>query len=231
MKRFALFLLLFLWMFAPQTVSAQAGDSSPSPSAAETGESARSTPQPELAAIGINYPASNETVKGRLPITGTITLPGIRLWELSFAYAGNTTESWFLLRSDSAALSGELAEWDTTTLSDGDYALRLRVYFSDSYQDVLVTPIRIRNYRFDTATPTASPSATGTLLPTATTTPPEPTITPSPSPRPSPIPLPPNPLTLSNTDVFNALLRGAGYAGLFFAVFGGLLYWQHSRQK
>lgn len=229
MRRFLLFLALFLWMFLPVNVSAQEGDTSPTP--AETSENERSTPQPVLPSIGINYPAANETVKGLIPITGTVSLSGFSLWELSFSFSENTTGTWFLLQSGSEPISGELTVWDTTSLTDGDYALRLRVYLSDGYQDVLVAPVRVRNYKLDTATPTVSPSATGTLLPTATATPLAPTPTLSPTPRPRPSQLPPNPATLNNTQIFNAIMRGAGYAVLFFAFFGSLLYWQYSKSK
>ncbi|MBK8419669.1 MAG: hypothetical protein IPL17_12695 [Anaerolineales bacterium] len=51
--------------------------------------------------------------------------------------------------------------WDTTLLTDGDYTLRLRVYFQDgASQDILIQDLKLRN---DVPLPTETPTATATL--------------------------------------------------------------------
>ena len=106
-------------------------------------------------------------VRGVVPISGSLTLPGFSSWELAFAPLDNPTDTWFLLKSGSELNSGELYLWDTSLLTDGDYSLRLRAAFPDAYREVLVSPIQVRNYSTDTATrsPTISPTSTAGATP------------------------------------------------------------------
>jgi hypothetical protein len=228
MRRLLPVLLILVWMSLPMAASAQEGDSTPTPGPGATGQAELSTPQPGSPAIGIAYPAPGDSLEGLVEISGLITLPGFNLWQLSFAYADNPTDTWFLLASGgSEPLSGPLHYWDTTALTDGDYSLRLRVFFADAYRDVLVTPVQIRNYSQDTPTP--SPTAAETDLPasSATPTPPTATSTATRTPRLTPTPLPTNPVILENEEIYAALLQGTGYTGVAFLLFGILLYIGH----
>ena len=229
MRRLLLALFLLLWMSLPVDVSAQEGDSTPTPTPTETGQAEQSTPTPGSASIGITSPLPGETLAGSIPISGLITQPGFSLWELSFSFVENPTDNWFLLASGTQTLEGQIANWDTTPLTDGDYALRLRIYFSDAYRDVLVTPVRVRNYSVDTPSPTPTQTATlaGPSLPNATPRPTE-TATITRTPRSTPTALPPNPAILTNKEIAASLLRGAGYTALSFAIFG-LLVWLKTR--
>ena len=62
-----------------------------------------------------------------------------------------------------------LATWDTTSITDGDYILRLRVFFQDgSSQDVIVS-VTVRNEAVPTATPlppTPTAENVAVLIPT-----------------------------------------------------------------
>lgn len=227
MRRLLPVLLLLVWMFLPAAASAQEGDSTPTPESAATGETELSTSQPGLPSIGIAYPSQGETLTGIVPITGDITQPGFNLWQLSFAYVDNPTDTWFLLASGSQSISGQLHTWDTTPLSDGDYSLRLRVYFSDAYRDVLISPVSVRNYSQNTPTPTATSTETASPSPSATQGLPTATSTVTATPRLTPTPLPPNPASLNNDEIFKALLRGTGYTGAAFILFGILFYIGH----
>ncbi|PKN92717.1 MAG: hypothetical protein CVU44_13745 [Chloroflexi bacterium HGW-Chloroflexi-6] len=221
MRRLILFLVFFLWMVIPGSVSAQDADSTPSPTATAAGEADPLTPQPAPAAIGITFPQAGEIVKGSVPISGLITQPGFSAWELAFSPIDNPTGTWFLLATGSETLEGQIYTWDTTSLTDGDYALRLRVRYSDAYREALVAPVRIRNYSVENS-PTPSPTDPPTDTPTATarSTLLIPTSTATSTPRPTPRSLPPNPATLENGEIFASLLQGAGYVGLAFLLFG-----------
>ncbi|MFO7586285.1 MAG: hypothetical protein R6W69_16275 [Anaerolineales bacterium] len=213
--------LLFLWMSPPGFVSAQESDSTPSPSA--TNQEERTTPDPAYPALAILYPTDGETLQGSLPINIAVNQPGINAWELSFAFIENPTDTWFSLARGSGPFEGEILRWDTTPLTDGDYVLRLRATFSDAYRDVLVTPLKIRNYSADTPTPAPDTTATRTPGPLAS-----PTQLPTPAntttPRQTPTPLPPNPVILNNEDIAESALRGAGYSLILFIAIG-LLAW------
>ena len=172
-------------------------------------------PQPVLAQEGadlaISSPEADQIVQGLVIVSGTVTVLGFSSYELSFAYKDDPTETWFTLQNSSLPVfEGELGAWDTTTLTDGDYSLRLRVFLLDgSAQETIVTDLRVRNYTAvptSTFTPTATPFAE-IVAPTAQLIAPLPaTATPS---HPTPTPFPPNPAGLTVSSISEALGRGA----------------------
>lgn len=136
----------------------------------------------------ITSPAQNETVAGVVNITGTAAHPQFVRYELAFAYDPNPTDTWFELQppSETQITDSLLAAWDTTTIADGTYMIRLRVYSSDSAtpQETIIRGIKIQN----TAPPTAIPVPTQEA-PTPTATAILPTATPAPTTAPSSFPI------------------------------------------
>jgi len=173
----------------------------------------------------ISSPVDGQIVQGSVVVSGTVSALGFSSYELSFAYADDQTQTWFVLASSSQPVfEGELGIWDTTTLTDGDYTLRLRVFMLDgSVQEKMVSSLRVRNY---TAVPTSTFTPTATAIvqfapPTAQLIAPAPaTVTPS---LPTPTPLPPNPASLQEASISSALGRGAILALLLFVGVGLLL--------
>jgi hypothetical protein len=186
-------------------------------------------PQPVLAQdenqATISYPIEAQIVQGVVKISGSVTVLGFSSYDLSFAYEGDPTQTWFEFYSSSLPVfEGELGTWDTTTLTDGDYSLRLQVFLLDgTVQDATVTGVRVRNYTpipTSTSTPTSTP-VVQFAPPTAQLIAPAPaTVTPA---LPTPTLLPPNPASLAEASISNALGRGAALALLLFFVFGLLL--------
>jgi hypothetical protein len=173
----------------------------------------------------ISSPLEGQIVQGLVLVSGTVSALGFSSYELSFAYADDPTQTWFVLTSSSEPVfEGELGAWDTTTLTDGDYSLRLQVFMLDgSVREMIVTGLRVRNY---TAVPTSTFTPTATAIvqfapPTAQLIAPAPaTTTPS---LPTPTPLPPNPASLQEASLSWALGRGAALALLLFMGLGLLL--------
>ena len=200
MKR--LFLIFLLLAFSPHQVHAQE--------------------EPQLA---ITSPQESQVVQGQVVISGSVTVLGFSSYELAFAYADDSTQTWFNLESSSLPIfEGQLGTWDTSTLTDGDYDLRLRVFLLDgTVRETTVTGLRVRNY---TPVPTATPTVTPTTIarfapPTAQLVAPAPaTVTPS---LPTPTALPPNPASLTEISISGALGRGAALALLLFLGFGLIL--------
>lgn len=172
-------------------------------------------PQPE---ISILSPQPGQAIRGSVPILVDTATQGFISAELAFGYENDRTETWFLInQSSESTLDGVMTEWDTTTLTDGVYTLRLVANLDNGDQfSSFVSSLRVRNYSpIETDTPTPSP----TSAPMAT---PSPTITPSPTPTqisPTPIPLPANPLQVTQQDIWLNLLRGAagGFAVIILA--------------
>jgi hypothetical protein len=154
------------------------------------------------------FPAQGEVLQGEITIRGTSYLPGFISYELDFAYSGDLTGTWFLIKTSNQPVDeNALATWDTTTITDGDYILRLRVFLADgSSQDVMVTYLRVRNYTV-IETPTPVPTS---VLSTST-----PTVTLVPMSYPTPTILPPNPAILTQNEIsLSMIYGGAGAVGL-----------------
>ncbi|MEW5939982.1 MAG: hypothetical protein AB1750_09995 [Chloroflexota bacterium] len=170
----------------------------------------------------ISAPVSGQVLRGVVEIRGTTAVDGFFSAELSFAYASDSTQTWFLISSLDLPISdGLLASWDTNLVTDGDYDLRLRVTLADgTILEALVTNLRIRNLvPTETATlpPTLTPVPFDTLEPTY-----PPTFTPVPTVtrRPSPTPLPPNPAAVTQPEIASSLARGLIAAFIAFLVIG-----------
>lgn len=201
MHRACIFLLLFLLAF-PYPVNAQ-----------------------EEAPLAISSPSEGEIIQGLVIISGSVSVLGFSSYELSFSYENDPTQTWFVLATGSQpVIGGELGAWDTTTLTDGDYRLRLQVSLLDgSVRETVVSGLRLRNY---TAVPTSTPTSTATAIvqfaaPTAQIIAPAPAT--ATSSLPTPTPLPPNPASLQSASISGALGRGAVLALLLFLGFGLLL--------
>ena len=78
------------------------------------------------------HPKQGDVLQGVVTIRGSSNETGFLSAEVDFAYAGDTTGTWFLIATGSQPVdSNILASWDTTTITDGNYNLRLRVTLTD----------------------------------------------------------------------------------------------------
>jgi hypothetical protein len=191
--------LLALALFIPVGVSAQAGTT-----------------------IRITAPASGDVLQELVNITGTSAVDGFFASELSFAYASDSTSTWFLIYStDQPVTEGLLAAWDTNLVTDGDYNLRLRVALQDgSLLETLVTGLRVRNQ-----TPTLAPTSTPEfdLPPAASPLHPTPMPAPTSTRLPTPTALPSNPASLGESQIYAFLVRAILVTLLIFLVVALLL--------
>jgi hypothetical protein len=161
--------------------------------------------------VSIETPSAGEALQGIVAITGSTAVEGFGYAELAFAYAGDSTGTWFLIATLTSPVEADtLASWDTTAITDGNYMLRLRVYLADdSTRDAVVTRLRVRNYTA-IETPTPAPTA---KQPTSI-----PSITPTSTPFPTPTPLPTNEAILTRSDVSVSVGLGGIVAVLLLAL-------------
>jgi hypothetical protein len=166
----------------------------------------------------ITFPVAGQTLRGAVNVTGTSAVDGFFSAEVAFAYASDPSGTWFLIQaSEQPVTEGLLAVWDTTSITDGEYNLRLRVTLQDGTQlETIVTGLSVRNYTPDTPTPSSTPAPTESLAPATLT----PVATETPRPLPTPTPLPPNPAALNTPAIYASLGRGALIILLLFLVFG-----------
>ena len=172
----------------------------------------------------ITSPSAGQVLQGQVAITGATDISGFASAEVAFAYASDTTDTWFTIWSGTQSVfNGVIATWDTTTISDGDYILRLRVNLQDETTQDLTVAVQVRNYTAQaTPTPTMIPTAQPVLqIPTPilvadTPTSAMPAIS-------TPTSLPPNPVEVTQNQIYANFQRGALIIAGIFVFFGILL--------
>lgn len=170
------------------------------------------------AAAAINSPLAGEALQGQVLITGTAAGEGFQRYEVSFAYQNSLTDTWFLIhQSDQPLTDGLLATWDTSTITDGKYRLRLAVFYADGrIETALLVNMRVRNY---------STIETSTPRPPATAEPGAATMTPAPAGDyipggATPTVLPGNPAAVNTDRLVNGLMWGGLIALGLFIILG-----------
>jgi hypothetical protein len=169
--------------------------------------------------LAISSPVPGDVLRGEVTITGSTAVPNFSFAQLDFKYASVSGDAWFPLQTYSQpALNSPLFLWNTASITDGEYILRLRVTLTDGTSQEVTVPITIQNDAL-VSTPTPLPSATpdfsiGVQIPTPFLLAASPT--PTEIPRPTPMALPANPAALTHADIYASLTRGAlVIAGLF----------------
>lgn len=162
--------------------------------------------------VAITSPAAGEVLRGEITIIGSTDIPNFFSAQLDFKYASDDGDSWFPLAALSQpALDSPLYLWNTASITDGDYILRLRVILADGTFQEATVPITIQNDApILTPTPvvTSTPeSSIGVQIPTPFLLAASPT--PTEVPRPTPTPLPANPASLTRSTILASLARGA----------------------
>jgi hypothetical protein len=172
----------------------------------------------------INAPVAGQKLQGKVDVIGTTDVPNFASAELAFSYASDSPGNWFTIQALSQpVLNSTLATWDTSFISDGDYKLRLRVTLQDdSFQDVIVTDLRIRNYTPNTPTPVVQVPITETPTTLPFTPPTEVVITEArtQTPRSTPTQLSQNPVSLTTDEIYVSVRRGTFIIIGLFILFG-----------
>jgi hypothetical protein len=176
----------------------------------------------------IDAPVPGQAVQGSVIIHGNTGTEVFQSYEVDFSYVDDPTQTWFLIQESTTPIqNGVLAVWDTTTITDGEYTLRLLISLADGSQmEVVVNDLRVRNYtpiETDTPTPTQPTQiqVPGTLAATVT---PKVTSTYTLTPLPlTPTPLPTNPAVISSSQMLLTLGKGVLLTIGIFAILGAYL--------
>lgn len=174
-------------------------------------------------------PEAGQALQGTVLIIGEVATDDALKLELSFAYAENPRDTWFLIHEIEETIPLDFnLEWDTNTLTDGQYTLRAVLTTSSERFISTVPGLRIRNYSaIETSTPqpTATPAPEDTQAPTVISTM---TITPIPH---TATPLPPNPAQIDTRDIGVSIGKGAAAAFGLFAILGLYQYVRNRRRS
>ena len=162
----------------------------------------------------ITAPAAGSALQGTITIMGSTDIAGFQYAEVNFSYAGSQPESWFLIQqSQEPVKDSVLAVWDTTTIADGDYRLRLQVYLTNGeLMSTELSGLRVRNY---------TPVETNTPTPAALSITPDIVFTPTPilltaTPRNTPTLFPLNPARVYPSSLNGSIAAGIGATVVLF---------------
>lgn len=115
------------------------------------------SPKTQLDLVRILSPQKDEVLQGKIDIIGTVTGIGFQYAELSFRFQNSESGTWFLISQIGEPKIDELlSNWDTSTIVDGDYELKIQAYYEDGHTiESILGNLRIRNYStIETVTPT-----------------------------------------------------------------------------
>jgi hypothetical protein len=163
-------------------------------------------------------PTDGQVVAGTVQIKGSVPDDDFDYAEVSYAFSDESVSNWFLIsRLDQTVHDDTLALWDTTTITDGTYKLKVSVHRKNgSSSEVIVEDIRVGNYtHYDVPTATATSAAVIAETTSAGETP-EPTVMMAAQPT----DLPKNPASIDEDDFKLSLISGVTLAVLVLAVLG-----------
>lgn len=196
----------------------------------------------------INSPTSNSVVRGVVPVAGSADHAQFQFYKVEFSPEPVTGNQWQIIGAthNSPVINGVLENWDTTTIPDGSYTLRLQtVKLDGNYLEFFAQQIVVANSQPQpTDTPPSTEAAPEAIVPSAPTEtptplPPTPTIvveqpvvdTPTPRPVETSAPLEdpeevtsfiPTVTGFSLSPLRDACLYGAGIMFSVFLLFGFL---------
>lgn len=107
----------------------------------------------------ITAPADGQELRGVVSITGSANHPEFNRYELAVGPDPNPNDAWQVFNTTNLPVDNTvLGMWDTSTVADGTWALRLRVVRKDSnYDEVVVRGLHVSNQQpAGTPTPLAS---------------------------------------------------------------------------
>jgi len=117
----------------------------------------------------ITSPESGALIEGIVEIRGSIPEEDFSSAEVLYSYSQEGVENWFLIeRIDSVVQDDVLATWDTTTITDGVYQLKLMVITLDGNEnEVVVSDIHVSNYTRGDEQPTSAAMGSSGINPGA----------------------------------------------------------------
>ncbi|MBW6471691.1 MAG: hypothetical protein K0B14_01085 [Anaerolineaceae bacterium] len=171
------------------------------------------SPFPQLDLVRIQTPVDGDYLQGSVQIIGTVTGTGLQTAEISFRYQDSQSQSWFVISQiNSPVVDDILATWDTSTIADGVYQIRvLAVYENGREQEKIINNLNVRNYTPFDPIQTENPEVLSTdILQNQNVT-----IETTPTLRSSPTAMPPNEMVISQSQFITTAIQG-GILGVLF---------------
>lgn len=93
--------------------------------------------------LSLTFPQPGDEISGSIELTGTVDIPNFGFYKYEVAPAGS--EAWATIAAGRAVVNeGRLGLWNTTTLTPGDYQLRLVVVDNQGTElPACIVPVRV----------------------------------------------------------------------------------------
>ncbi len=171
------------------------------------------SPFPQLDLVRIQSPVDGDYLQGSVQITGTVTGTGLQTTEISFRYQDSQSQSWFVIdQTNSPVVDDIIATWDTSTIADGVYQIRvLAVFENGREQETIINDLNVRNYTPFDPFKTENPELISTENPQNQLV----TVEAIPTLRSSPTPMPSNEMVISQSQFIYTAIQG-GILGVLF---------------
>lgn len=170
----------------------------------------------------VTSPIEGQVVSGRVEIRGSVPDDNFESAEVSYAFSTDGTPNWFLIsKLEQPVHDNTLAFWDTTTITDGVYRIKILVNQRDgSTHEVVVENIKVGNYtRYDEVLPTSLPALVGTETIAMT-------VEPTEEPETQPTPFARNPASIDRGEITGSLAGGLILALLAMILLGVYAYFR-----
>ncbi len=157
------------WLNTPQGLSyAQSIRLPIPPKAAPTGECTTSTILPQVHFTG---PANGQQLTGAVQFTGIVSGPNFDHYQIELSPATSPDAFQVIVQPIRSQANGNLATWDTTTVPNGAYRLRLSAFATDGGYRYATIDIGVNNLIPTQPPPTLPPLVVPTSAPGSTTIP------------------------------------------------------------
>jgi hypothetical protein len=161
----------------------------------------------------VDTPLAGSIIQGRVNIEGSTDVIDFQSVEISFRYEEDPTDTWYLImQGQEKVKNGRLGFWDTSTIADGVYRLKVEVFQTDNHTtEVIIRNLNVRNY--SPVEPNSPENKKGvSILPTPSQ------LIPTLVVKSTPEVLPPNPAQISSSNFSSTLLKGTMVSGLLFGL-------------
>ena len=117
-----------------------------------------------LPTITLGFPTDGVTLNNIVSITGRVVADDLARWQVQYARANTQNFQPINLTQNMQIQNDELAQWDTTTVPNGQYTVRLEAYSQSGGFIFRTANVTVQNIQ-PTATPTTAPVVAPTTAP------------------------------------------------------------------
>jgi hypothetical protein len=168
----------------------------------------------QLDLVRITSPQEGDVLQGSVYIQGSVTGSTFQYAEVSFQYQETQSSNWFFISTiDTPVVDDTIAIWDTSTIADGLYRVKVVAFYEDDRtQEAVINNLDIRNYTpiDPVATEESIIKATEGIIESVTSTPTTLSV--------EPTTMPSNEMTVTRSQYILTLLQGALFGILLLMV-------------